>query len=171
MKLKRAEILKTFEEKHKIKKIYILRVGDTVRVHAKIKEGDKERVQIFEGIVTRFTKGGSRSSITVRKISFGVGVERVFPLYSPTIERIEHVSSGHVRRARLYHLRKKKGKQARLETELGGVSSMDAMGPSELGPQTSEPSSQQPAASGPFVSNIKDEKKAHVSGATVAQKF
>jgi large subunit ribosomal protein L19 len=92
-----------------------LQIGDTVRVHTKIREGDKERIQIFEGVVIRWKKGGARASITVRKISHGVGVERVFPLNTPTIDKIEVKSHGRVRRARLYYLRELSGKAARIK--------------------------------------------------------
>jgi len=91
------------------------RVGDTVRVHVKIKEGDKERIQIFEGIVIARKNGDLRSSFTVRKISFGQGVERMFPLHSPVIEQIEIVKKGRVRRAKLYYLRSLKGKAAKIK--------------------------------------------------------
>jgi large subunit ribosomal protein L19 len=92
-----------------------IHIGDTVRVHTKIKEGEKERIQIFEGVVIRWKKGGVRSSITVRKISHGVGVERIFPLHTPTIDKIEVKSHGRVRRARLYYLRDLSGKAARIK--------------------------------------------------------
>jgi large subunit ribosomal protein L19 len=92
-----------------------LQVGDTVRVHTKISEADKERIQIFEGVVIRWKKGGVRASITVRKISHGVGVERIFPLNTPTVDRIEVKSHGRVRRARLYYLRDLSGKAARIK--------------------------------------------------------
>ena len=88
------------------------RVGDTVKVHVKIVEGEKERIQPFEGVVIRRKKGGIRSTFTVRKISYGEGIERVFPLFSPAIERIEIIRSGKVRRAKLYYLRSKVGKRA-----------------------------------------------------------
>jgi large subunit ribosomal protein L19 len=91
------------------------RPGDTVRVFCKIREGDKERIQKFEGVCIRRRRGGINATFTVRKISFGVGVERVFPLHSPLIERIEIASAGKVRRARLYYLRKLSGKAARIE--------------------------------------------------------
>jgi len=91
------------------------RVGDTVRVHVKIKEGDKERIQIFEGIVIARKNGDLRSSFTVRKITFGQGVERIFPLHSPVIEQIEIVKKGRVRRAKLYYLRSLKGKAAKIK--------------------------------------------------------
>jgi large subunit ribosomal protein L19 len=90
-------------------------IGDTVRVHAKVVEGDKERIQVFEGVV--IARKGARNSetFTVRKISYGVGVERIFPVHSPTITHIEVVRRGKVRRAKLYYLRAKKGRMARLE--------------------------------------------------------
>lgn len=92
-----------------------LRIGDTVRVHTKIKEGDKERIQVFEGIVIRYRKGGAKASITVRKVSHGVGVERIYPLSTPSIDKIEVKSHGQVRRAKLYYLRNLSGKAARIK--------------------------------------------------------
>jgi len=89
--------------------------GDTVRVHVRIKEGEKERVQIFEGLVIRKRRGGVRASFTVRKVSYGIGVERIFPLHSPIIDKVEVVQRGRVRRARLYYIRKRKGKAARIK--------------------------------------------------------
>jgi large subunit ribosomal protein L19 len=93
------------------------RVGDTVKVHVKIVEGDKERVQLFEGVVIRRKAGGIRSTFTVRKISYGIGVERIFPLHSPRIEHIDVVTRGKVRRAKLLYLRSLKGKAARIRGE------------------------------------------------------
>jgi len=93
------------------------RVGDTVRVHVKIVEGEKERIQPFEGVVIRKKKGGIRSSFTVRKISYGIGVERVFPTHSPRVDRIDVISRGKVRRAKLFYLRGLKGKAARIRSE------------------------------------------------------
>ena len=92
------------------------RPGDTVKVHVKIREGEKDRVQVFQGIVIVKKKGGLRSSFTVRKISYGIGVERVFPLHSPSIDKIEVVEKGLVRRSRLYYLRGLRGKAARVKT-------------------------------------------------------
>ncbi|HET9794764.1 MAG TPA: 50S ribosomal protein L19 [Thermoanaerobaculia bacterium] len=89
--------------------------GDTVRVHVKVKEGEKERIQVFAGVVIARRGGGSRETFTVRKISGGVGVERVFPLHSPMIDRVEVDRRGDVRRAKLYYLRELKGKAARIE--------------------------------------------------------
>ena len=92
-----------------------MKSGDTVRVHVKVREGDKERVQVFEGIVIGMHRGGLRASFTVRKVSFGQGVERIFPLHSPTIQKVEVVRSARVRRAKLYFLRSLKGKAARMK--------------------------------------------------------
>ena len=97
------------------------RSGDSVRVHTLIKEGDKERVQIFEGVVIGQHRGGSRASFTVRKISYGVGVERIFPVHTSRIERIEVVQKGHVRRARLNYLRDLQGRAARIKGEKSAV--------------------------------------------------
>lgn len=94
-----------------------MRSGDTVRVHVKVREGDKERIQVFEGTVIAMHRGGSRATFTVRKVSFGQGVERIFPLHSPTIERIEVVRSAKVRRAKLYFLRDLRGKAARMKEQ------------------------------------------------------
>jgi len=91
-----------------------MKAGDTVRVHVKVREGDKERIQVFEGIVIGMHRGGTRASFTVRKVSFGQGVERIFPLHSPIIDRIEVVRSARVRRAKLYFLRNLRGKAARM---------------------------------------------------------
>jgi large subunit ribosomal protein L19 len=88
--------------------------GDTVKVHVKVREGDKERIQVFEGIVIGMHRGGVRASFTVRKVSFGQGVERIFPLHSPIIQKVEVVRSAKVRRAKLYFLRDLKGKAARM---------------------------------------------------------
>lgn len=93
------------------------KVGDTVRVHAKIIEGDKERIQVFEGVVISRANDGNRATFTVRKISYGVGVERIFPLHSPRIDKIEVVTRGKVRRAKLYYLRELSGKAARIKGE------------------------------------------------------
>src|SRR5215831_4291948 len=92
-----------------------MKSGDTVRVHVKVREGDKERIQIFEGVVIGLHRGGTRASFTVRKVSFGQGVERIFPLHSPTIQKVEVIRSAKVRRAKLYYLRDLKGKAARMK--------------------------------------------------------
>ena len=118
------------------------RPGDSVRVHTLIKEGDKERVQVFEGVVIDRRGGSALASFTVRKISYGVGVERVFPLHSSRIEKIEVVQHGRVRRARLNYLRKLQGKAARIKGERGQLAGAEATaaedaGPAPAGPATS----------------------------------
>jgi large subunit ribosomal protein L19 len=90
------------------------RVGDSVRVHVRIIEGEKERIQVFEGVIIASKGGGIRSAITVRKVSYGIGVERVFPLYGPVIDKIDFVRRGKVRRNKLYYLRDLRGKAARI---------------------------------------------------------
>ena len=92
-----------------------MKSGDTVRVHVKVREGDKERIQVFEGVIIGQHRGGTRASFTVRKVSFGQGVERIFPLHSPIVQKIEVVRSAKVRRAKLYYLRDLKGKAARMK--------------------------------------------------------
>lgn len=89
--------------------------GDTVKVHVKIKEGEKERIQVFQGVVISKRKGTTSATFTVRKVSYGVGVERVFPMHSPIIDKIEVVTRGRVRRAKIYYLRKLRGKAARIK--------------------------------------------------------
>ncbi len=91
------------------------RAGDTVKVHAKVREGEKERIQIFEGVVISKRKGQSNATFTVRKVSYGVGVERIFLLHSPGIDKIEIVSRGRVRRSKIYYLRNLRGKAARIK--------------------------------------------------------
>jgi large subunit ribosomal protein L19 len=117
--------------------------GDTVRVYVKIKEGDKERLQAFEGVVIARKHGGLKETFTVRKISFGVGVERVFPLHSPVIDHLEVVRQGDVRRAKLYYLRKLRGKAARVrERDLFGLKAKEATEVAETAEPTAEPSAE-----------------------------
>jgi large subunit ribosomal protein L19 len=110
-----SEIMKIVESREARTDIPNFEPGDTIKVHVKVKEGDKERIQIFQGIVVSRKGGGARQMFTVRKISGGVGVERMFPLYSPSIDRIEVERHGRVRRAKLYYLRDLRGKAARIE--------------------------------------------------------
>lgn len=104
------------QQYHKNKNLPSFKAGDSVKVHVKIKEGDKERIQIYEGVVIRIHRQGPGSTFTVRKVSYGVGVERIFPYSSPTVEKIELISSGKVRRAKLYYLRDLSGKKARIQS-------------------------------------------------------
>jgi large subunit ribosomal protein L19 len=94
-----------------------MRSGDTVRVHVKVREGEKERIQVFEGMVIGMHRGGVRATFTVRKVSFGQGVERIFPLHSPILDKVEIVRSAKVRRAKLYFLRGLRGKAARMKEQ------------------------------------------------------
>lgn len=107
-------LIQKLEQEQMKKDLPAFRAGDTVRVHVKIKEGDKERIQAFEGTVIRIRRGGVNATFTVRKISFGQGVERIFPLHSPVIDKIEVRRSGRVRRAKLYYLRNLRGRAARI---------------------------------------------------------
>jgi large subunit ribosomal protein L19 len=110
-------IIDQLEKEHMRTDIPQFRPGDTVKVHVKIREGEKDRIQVFQGIVISKKKGGIRSSFTVRKISYGIGVERIFPLHSPSINMIQVMERGRVRRSRLYYLRQLKGKAARVKTQ------------------------------------------------------
>jgi large subunit ribosomal protein L19 len=129
------------------------RAGDTVRVHVRIREGDKERIQVFEGVVLRRKKGGHSATFTVRKLSYGVGVERIFATESPTIAKLEIKQRGHVRRSRLYYLRELRGKKARLRSkvrDLSGLISEEAAdaknAPPEAASAASEPGTAAAAA-------------------------
>jgi large subunit ribosomal protein L19 len=109
------ELMRSVQEKYLKKEIPSFRPGDTVRVYVKVKEGDKERIQAFEGVVIRKRGAGTDATFTVRKVSYGIGIERTFPLHAPVVEKIEVLKRGIVRRARLYYLRERKGKAARIK--------------------------------------------------------
>lgn len=109
-----VNLIQSLEQEQMKKDIPDFHPGDTVRVHVKVVEGNRERIQVFEGVVIRRRGGGLSETFTVRRVSYGVGVERTFPLHSPRIDRIEVVRRGRVRRARLYYLRKLRGKAARI---------------------------------------------------------
>jgi large subunit ribosomal protein L19 len=113
----RPSALDYVESKQMRKDLTEFRTGDTVRVHWKVREGEKERVQPFEGVVIRKTKGANRATFTVRKMSYGVGVERIFPLHSPRYERIEVLTRGDVRHNRLFYLRDLRGKASRVDIQ------------------------------------------------------
>ncbi|HEY5089574.1 MAG TPA: 50S ribosomal protein L19 [Polyangia bacterium] len=138
-------LLREIETSYRRPNLPDLRSGDSVRVHTLIKEGDKERVQIFEGVVIGQHRGGTRASFTVRKISYGVGVERIFPLHTSRIEKIEVVSKGQVRRARLNYLRALQGKAARIKAERGPVEDKEAS-PAAASPAAASPAAAAPAA-------------------------
>ncbi|HZA14440.1 MAG TPA: 50S ribosomal protein L19, partial [Myxococcaceae bacterium] len=124
------------------------RTGDTVRVHWKVGEGDKERVQPFEGIVIRKTKGQNRATFTVRKVSYGVGVERIFPLHSPRYEKIEVLTRGNVHRNRLFYLRNLRGKASRVDTleEVDSPATAQTATPAAATPKKKAGSESAPAA-------------------------
>ena len=112
------EIIKKIEEAHLKAEVAEFHVGDTVKVYAKIKEGNRERVQVFEGTVIKRQNGGARETFTVRKFSNGIGVEKSWPLHSPSVEKIEVVRLGKVRRAKLYYLRERVGKAAKVKEKV-----------------------------------------------------
>ncbi len=113
------DIIKSIEHEQLKEKVPVLDVGNTVRVHAKIKEGNRERIQVFEGIIIKKQGGGLNETFTVRKISYGVGVEKTFLLHSPMVEKVEVVRVGKARRAKLYYLRDRLGKSARTKEKVG----------------------------------------------------
>ena len=112
------DLLKAFNEKNLKAEVPSAEVGDTVKVHVRVKEGNRERIQIFEGTVIAKKHGGIEETITVRRVSYGVGVEKVFPLHAPSVEKIELVRRGKVRRAKLYYLRDRVGKAAKIKERL-----------------------------------------------------
>jgi large subunit ribosomal protein L19 len=112
-------VIQKLEDRGLRKDLPAFRAGDTLRIQVKVVEGEKERLQQFEGVVIKINRGGNRATFTVRKVSYGIGVERIFPLHSPRIEKIQVLSRGKVRRAKLYYLRELAGKAARLESTAG----------------------------------------------------
>ncbi|WP_422698402.1 50S ribosomal protein L19 [Desulfofarcimen acetoxidans] len=111
----RVNIIESMEKEQMKSEIPAFRPGDTVKVHVKVVEGTRERIQVFEGVVIRRRGGGLSETFTVRRVSYGIGVERTFPLHTPKIDRIEVIKYGRVRRARLYYLRELRGKAARIK--------------------------------------------------------
>ncbi len=112
------DLLKAFSEKYQKAEPPKMEIGDTVRVHLRVKEGSRERIQVFEGTVIAKKHGGIEETFTVRRISYGIGVEKVFPLHAPSIEKVEVVRHGKVRRAKLYYLRGRVGKAAKVKEAL-----------------------------------------------------
>ena len=112
------DLMQAFTEKYKKAEPPVVEVGDTVRVHLKVKEGNRERIQVFEGTVIAKKHGGIAETFTVRRVSYGVGVEKVFPVHAPSIDKIELVRHGKVRRAKLYYLRDRVGKAAKVKEAL-----------------------------------------------------
>jgi large subunit ribosomal protein L19 len=122
------------------------RPGDTLRVHVRVKEGDKERIQVFEGVCIRRRGNGTSETFTVRKVSYGVGVERIFPVHAPVVEKVEIKSRGHVRRSRLYFLRDLQGKKARLRSKIRDLSALVAPEVAEAGNTEAEAAAAPPEA-------------------------
>ena len=112
------DLMQVFTEKYKKAEPPVVEIGDTVRVHIKVKEGNRERIQVFEGTVIAKKHGGIEETFTVRRVSYGVGVEKVFPIHAPSIEKIETVRHGKVRRAKLYYLRNRVGKSDKVKEAL-----------------------------------------------------
>ena len=112
------DLMQVFTEKYKKAEPPVVEIGDTVRVHIKVKEGNRECIQVFEGTVIAKKHGGIEETFTVRRVSYGVGVEKVFPIHAPSIEKIETVRHGKVRRAKLYYLRNRVGKAAKVKEAL-----------------------------------------------------
>ena len=112
------DLMQSFNEKYLKAEPPKVEVGSTVRVHIKVKEGNRERIQVFEGTVIAKKHGGIEETVTVRRVSYGIGVEKVFPVHSPFIEKIETVRAGKVRRAKLYYLRDRVGKSAKIKEKL-----------------------------------------------------
>jgi large subunit ribosomal protein L19 len=121
------------------------RPGDTVRAHVRIREGDKTRVQVFEGVVIQRRRGGANASFTVRKVSYGVGVERIFPFHSPLLEKVEVKARGRVRRSRLLYLRERTGKAARIRARLGRSAAELVLAPQVPEPAAAEAVVTQPS--------------------------
>lgn len=113
------DIIKSIEHEQLKSKVPILKIGDTVKVHVRVKEGNRERIQVFEGIIIKKQGGGVNETFTVRRISYGVGVEKTFLLHSPTVEKIEIIRVGKARRAKLYYLRDRIGKAAKTKEKVG----------------------------------------------------
>lgn len=113
--VRNMDIIKAIEADEMKKDLPVFHVGDTVKVHVKVKEGTRERIQIFEGIVLKRQNGGVRETFTVRRVAYGVGVERTFPVHSPNVDKVEVVRRGKVRRAKLYYLRARVGKAAKVK--------------------------------------------------------
>ena len=112
------DLMKALTSQYMKKELPEMNVGDTVRVHVKIKEGSRERIQVFEGTIIAKKHGGIEETVTVRRVSYGIGVEKVFPVHSPSIDTIEVVRNGSVRRAKLYYLRGRVGKGAKVKEKL-----------------------------------------------------
>ena len=134
------DIIKSIEHEQLKSKIPMLKVGDTVKVHVRIKEGNRERIQVFEGIIIKKQGGGLNETFTVRRISYGVGVEKTFLLHAPSVEKVEVVRVGKARRAKLYYLRDRVGKAAKTKEKVGArIETKEIFLKEEVAPVAEEP--------------------------------
>jgi large subunit ribosomal protein L19 len=165
----RPSALDYIESKQLRKDLTDFRTGDTVRVHWKVREGEKERVQPFEGVVIRKTKGANRATFTVRKMSYGVGVERIFPLHSPRYERIEVLTRGDVRHNRLFYLRDLRGKASRVDTQEELIDGTAAPVAAPAAPATEATPADAPASAAPAAPAPKAKKGKAGKSATASR--
>ena len=157
------DIIKSIEHEQLKSKVPNIKVGDTIRVHQRIKEGNRQRIQVFEGIVIKKQNGGLNETFTVRRISYGVGVEKTFLLHSPLVEKIELVRVGKARRAKLYYLREKLGKSAKTKENVGANLNRDDIVVKEEVPETVEEVVEE------TVDTVSEEKVEEVKEAPVAE--
>ncbi len=157
------DIIKSIEHEQLKSKVPDIKVGDTVRVHQRIKEGNRQRIQVFEGIVIKKQNGGLNETFTVRRISYGVGVEKTFLLHSPLVEKVELVRVGKVRRAKLYYLREKLGKSAKTKENVGANLNRDDLVVKEEVPETVETETTENVEA---VENVEDTANAEVKEST-----
>lgn len=159
------DIIKSIEHEQLKSKVPDIKVGDTVRVHQRIKEGNRQRIQVFEGIVIKKQNGGLNETFTVRRISYGVGVEKTFLLHSPLVEKVELVRVGKVRRAKLYYLREKLGKSAKTKENVGANLNRDDLVVKEEVPETVEAENETVET----VENVEDTVNTEVKSTDVAE--
>lgn len=157
------DIIKSIEHEQLKSKVPNIKVGDTIRVHQRIKEGNRQRIQVFEGTVIKKQNGGLNETFTVRRISYGVGVEKTFLLHSPLVEKIELVRVGKARRAKLYYLREKLGKSAKTKENVGADLNRDDIVVKEVVPETVEEVVEE------TVDTVSEEKVEEVKEAPVAE--
>ncbi len=153
------DIIKSIEHEQMKSKIPVLNVGDTVKVHVRVKEGNRERIQIFEGIIIKVQGAGVNKTFTVRKISYGVGVEKTFLVHSPTVEKVEVVRVGKARRAKLFYLRERLGKSAKTREKVGArIETKEETIKEELAEEIPEEVKEEKVEEAPKVEEVKEEK-------------
>ena len=162
---KMMDIIKSIEHEQMKNKIPVLNVGDTVKVHVRVKEGNRERIQVFEGIIIKVQGGGVNQTFTVRKTSYGVGVEKTFLVHSPTVEKVEVVRVGKARRAKLFYLRDRLGKSAKTREKVGArIETKELTIKEELAEEAVQ--EEQVVEEAPAVEEVKEEVKAKVEEET-----